>query len=69
MWRRLSLVLMLLAASALGHFDRSLLDGQWKDWKLTHRRDYSSQVSEDDLRAPTFADFTLNRTLPPEGLA
>lgn len=38
-------VLMLLAASALAHLDLSLLDSQWNEWKLTHRREYDSQVS------------------------
>lgn len=38
-------VLMLLAASALAHLDLSLLDSQWNEWKLTHRREYGSQVS------------------------
>lgn len=36
---------MLLAASALAHLDLSLLDSQWNEWKLTHRREYGSQVS------------------------
>lgn len=38
-------VLTLLAASALAHLDLSLLDNQWSEWKLTHRREYGSQVS------------------------
>ncbi|TWW79769.1 cathepsin K [Takifugu flavidus] len=44
-------VLMLLAAPALAHFDRSLLDSQWNQWKLTHRREYATQGEEEIRRA------------------
>lgn len=45
---------MLLAASALAHFDRSLLDSQWNQWKLTHRREYGSQVSRNTKLITSF---------------
>lgn len=37
-------VLVLLVASVLAHLDQNLLDSQWNEWKLTHRRDYDNQV-------------------------
>lgn len=49
---------MLLAASALAHFDRSLLDSQWNQWKLTHRREYGSQVSRNTEKLIT--SFTVD---------
>lgn len=38
-------MLVLLAASALGHLDQASLDSQWEQWKVTHRREYNGLVS------------------------
>ncbi|XP_070768612.1 cathepsin K [Enoplosus armatus] len=42
---------LLLAASALGHLDEALLDGQWEQWKVTHTKEYNGLDEEGIRRA------------------
>ncbi|KAG8009762.1 Cathepsin S [Nibea albiflora] len=46
-----SVCVLLLAASALGHFDEATLDAHWDQWKVTHGREYNGLGEEEIRRA------------------
>ncbi|XP_075885396.1 cathepsin K [Nelusetta ayraudi] len=43
------LLLLLAAASTLGHLDQTELDSQWEEWKITHKREYNG-LGEEEIR-------------------
>lgn len=43
------LLLLLAAASTLGHLDQTELDSQWEEWKVTHKREYNG-LGEEGIR-------------------